>query len=335
MKEIWVAGYPSKYGGADTELWHNCILWRRFNIDVNLVPMYGKDREVSGWCDRIGCKTHQYNPAIFKDKVLVSYCNGEFLKQLPKIMTSGRPKKVIWHNTMTYCFESEKNAHQQGWIDYFGFVSNYQEGWIRPKLEKIKPVQKLEGYIPYFDIDDGLYQEDRTTKTFNMGRVSRDDPNKFSMDMWKIFYKVCAPRPTKTFVLGWSKKVAARCGAAPDGLDWMVYAPNAIPVRQLYHMVHAIIHKTGGSRESYCRIVPEAYAHGCVMIAEDDYAFPDLIVNGETGFRCKTSDEMSYRASEVAFNPDLRLRIVRNAREFLRDSISNPDKAIEAWEAVL
>jgi len=40
MDEIWVAGYPSFVGGADTELDHNIDLWRMHNIDVNLVPMF-------------------------------------------------------------------------------------------------------------------------------------------------------------------------------------------------------------------------------------------------------------------------------------------------------
>ena len=42
-KEIWVAGYPSLYGGADTELDHNIDLWRRFGVEVNLVPFGRRD----------------------------------------------------------------------------------------------------------------------------------------------------------------------------------------------------------------------------------------------------------------------------------------------------
>ncbi|CAJ0858052.1 hypothetical protein AMST5_01081 [freshwater sediment metagenome] len=42
-REIWVAGYPSVYGGADTELDHNIDLWRRFGIEVHLVPMPDAD----------------------------------------------------------------------------------------------------------------------------------------------------------------------------------------------------------------------------------------------------------------------------------------------------
>jgi hypothetical protein len=35
-----------------------------------------------------------------------------------------------------------------------------------------------------------------------------------------------------------------------------------------------MIHKTGGSRESCCRVLVEAYAHGVVPVVEDDYGSP-------------------------------------------------------------
>lgn len=32
MREIWVAGCPSYVGGADTELYHQIILWRKAGV---------------------------------------------------------------------------------------------------------------------------------------------------------------------------------------------------------------------------------------------------------------------------------------------------------------
>ena len=61
-EEIWVAGYPSFYGGADTELDHNIDLWRRFGIAVHLVPMHGQDPTMTLRCDARGCQTHNYTP---------------------------------------------------------------------------------------------------------------------------------------------------------------------------------------------------------------------------------------------------------------------------------
>ena len=41
--EIWIAGYPSPFGGADTELDHNIDLWLGQGVAVYLVPMFGCD----------------------------------------------------------------------------------------------------------------------------------------------------------------------------------------------------------------------------------------------------------------------------------------------------
>lgn len=335
MSEIWVAGYPSFYGGADTELDHNVDLWRMNGVDVHLVPMFGQDPKMREKCDSRGCHTHEYHPGIFEGKIVTSFCNGEFLARLPEIVNSGRPAKVVWFNCMTWTFPHELEAHRSGWIDYFGFVSSYQESYLSPALEKHNTVRKLEGYRPHFRVDESLFRYQAPEENFCMGRISRDDAGKYSEDMWRIFYKVSSPRPTKTFILGWGDNARGKCGDPLDGMDWMTYSPNCIDVTEFYHKLHCIIHKTGGSRESYCRIVPEAYAHGVPIIVEDDYAFPELIVDGETGFRCSSSDEMSYRASQMAFDEALRKEIAENAFEHLKTSIADPDLCWEPWQALL
>lgn len=333
--ELWVAGYPSFVGGADTELDHNIDLWRRFGVCVNLVPMPGCDLKMKLSCDNRGCITHAYNPKIFRDKTVVSFCNGNFLDKLPEIIEQGRPRSVIWFNCMTWPFDKEKLAHKAGWIDYFGFVSRYQEQILRPQLEaEGRPVVKLEGYRPYFNAARVPFQYRPPMSYFCMGRISRDDPGKFSEDMWRIFYKVNSPRPTKTFVLGWGPKVEEKCGPAPAEMDWQIWPPGAISVDDFYRRLHVVIHKTGGSRESYCRIVPECYAYGVPIIVEDDFAFPELVIDGETGFRCGSSEEMSYRASLLAFDEPLRKRIVEKGRMFLENKLSDAATLWEAWRAI-
>ena len=76
--------------------------------------------------------------------------------------------------------------------------------------------------------------------------------------------------------------------------------PGAIPASQFYNTIDAMIHKTGGSRENYPRVLLEAWAHGVVPIVEHDYAFPELVIHGETGFPSSGSDEMSYHASTLS-----------------------------------
>lgn len=341
MRELWIAGYPSFVGGADTELDHNIDLWRQYDIDVNLVPMFGCDPKMQKICDDRKCRTIPYHKAIFKDKIVVSFCNGEFLKRLPEIMEYGKPKQVIWFNCMTWLFNEEIIAINNKWIDLHGFVSEYQKNTLQLQIQQKtgKDINILEGYKPYFNINnlsqnlEFIYRSPKNH--FCMGRVSRDDGAKFSQDMWNIFYKVNAPLPTKTFILGFGPNAFAKCGQAPNGLDWQIWSPGAIPVKELYSKLHCLIHKTGGSKESYCRIVPECYAAGVPMIVENNYAFKELVVNNETGFLCDSSDEMSHRASELAFNEVLRKKIIYNAHSYLIDTISNQYKCILPWLSIL
>lgn len=335
-KEIWVAGYPSFLGGADTELLHNICLWRKHDVDVNLVPLFGCDSKIQQVMTEMGCITHNYNPKIFKDKILISYCNGNFLNELPKISEQGKPKMVLWNNCMTFSFPKEIEAHKNGLIDYHVFVSDYQRKWLEPQLSVHKKVNILEGYKPYFDPNNKLQQIEFSYREpqdwFALGRISRDDGAKFSSDMWNIFYKVCTPKQKKVFILGYGPNAHKKCGNAPNGLDWQTWEPNVIPVKNFYNLIHCIIHKTGGSRESYCRIVPEAYSFGVPMIVENDYAFPQLIQNEVTGYICNSSDEMSYRASELAFNEQKRKDMIFAGRDFLINEIASVDKCWSAWE---
>jgi glycosyltransferase involved in cell wall biosynthesis len=335
-KEIWIAGYPSFCGGASSELDHNIDLWRSYDVDVHLVPTKPIDERMKKLCDDRGCHTHIYSPSIFKDKIVVSFCNAQFLERLPEIMEQGQPRANIFFNCMTYLFPAEICAHNNHWITHFGYVSNYQKQMLKTDLEKRHPVNELEGYRPFFNPQNISQQIEfkyrKPNEFFGMGRISRDDPSKFSADMWKIFGAVKAPIPTKAFVLGYSPQVEKKTGHPPTSLDAESFLANQIPVKKLYEKLHVMIHKTGGSRESYCRVVPEAYGYGVPVIVEDDYAFPDLVQDGVTGFRCKTSDEMSARATELSFDEDRRKKMIFDAQEFLITEIANRQKCWQAWE---
>ena len=93
-----------------------------------------------------------------------------------------------------------------------------------------------------------------------------------------------------------------------------------------------MLHKTGGSRESYCRVLVEAYAHGVVPVVERDFAFPELVVQGETGFMGRDSDEMSYWASWLAMNPAEHRRIAANGRRHLERELSDPERCWRGWQ---
>jgi hypothetical protein len=42
-REVWIAGFPGYWGGADTELDHLVDLFRAHGIDMHFVPMFHAD----------------------------------------------------------------------------------------------------------------------------------------------------------------------------------------------------------------------------------------------------------------------------------------------------
>jgi hypothetical protein len=121
-----------------------------------------------------GCKIHEYRDDIFKDKLVISYCNGTFLKKLPMIVHHGRPEKTIWFNCMTWLFEKEKDAPREGFLDHFGFQSEYQKLLLLPQLEQIRPVRTFP-YRPYFHAQRIEWRYRSWDGCFKIGRISRDD----------------------------------------------------------------------------------------------------------------------------------------------------------------
>jgi glycosyltransferase involved in cell wall biosynthesis len=166
-----------------------------------------------------------------------------------------------------------------------------------------------------------------------VGRVSRDDADKYAPETWITFGKVSAPLPVKVFLLGFGQSAAARCGLGSlcPWLDWMTWPPGAIPVGEFFRHVHVVIHRTGGSRENWPRFVLESWASGVPVIVDDDYGVGEMVTDGVDGFKVKTSDEASFRASQLAFDEALRARMARAGYATLLSEHTNPARSFEPF----
>lgn len=333
---ICVAGFPSLYGGADTELDHLIDLLRARAVDVHLVPMFGADPAMRQSVVDRGCEVHEYSDRGFADRTVVSFCNGEFLAKLPAIVAAGRPREVIWFNCMTWTFAAECSVHAKGLIDRFGFQSQYQRSMLLPLLERHGPVRSF-AYRPYFNPRRVEWRYRNWDGAYRIGRISRDDQDKFAADTWEMFDRVDVPLSLRKeiYILGYGPNAERKIGPPPPGVACQVWPPNGVPATTFYRTIDTMIHKTGGSRESSSRVLLEAYAHGVVPIVERDFAFPELVVHGETGFMASSSDEMSAYASELARNPDRHRRMAQNGRLYLEDTLGDAETCWSGWAEIL
>ncbi len=340
---MWVAGYPSYYGGADTELDHQIDLWLSQGVAVHLVPDSEPDPVMKADVTARGAFTHVYRPDIFAGKAVVSFCNGRFLELLPEISSAGRPRCVVWINCMTWTFPRELECHRLGLIDVFGFQSQYQRKWLLPELTAIRPVEELESYRPFFSLkrwfghSSALNTVENRAGYYGIGRVSRDDQAKYPADLWATFSCVTAPSPVKCFVLGWGPNALQKCGlpTAHNGLDWELWPPGGIPAVDFFSRIHTLIHQTGGSRENWPRVAFEAWASDVALLAECDYAWPELVDDGATGFLCRSSGEFADRASLLAFDEGRRRQMVAAGRKQLKREHCDDTKCFEAWDRIL
>lgn len=343
--EIWVVGMPSRGGGADTELDHQIDLWRMHGVEVHIVPL----SDLGGYlpspasaamksCLDRGCRVHRYAPDIFAGKVVISFCNGPFLKALPEIVESGRPDCVIWVNCMTWVFEDEKRAHANGWIDLHAYQSKYQRDLIVPQLERIGPVHELP-YRAFYNVQNAQqavrFNDRPPTGYFGIGRISRNDPAKFAPDTWRIYDDVESPLPKRALILGYDSRIEERIGPPPAGMDCVTYPVGEYPVEALLSEIHVMIHKTGGSRENWPRTLLEAYNAGVVPIFENDYGCREMIIDGVTGFLCDTSDEMSARASQLAHDEPLRKQMAEAGYRHLTETLAAAAECWDGWRPLL
>jgi glycosyltransferase involved in cell wall biosynthesis len=346
-REIWVAGSPGRIGGADTELLHLCDLWKSQGIDVHVVPVGGMGDDARHECERSGWKVDPFTPDVFRDRLVVSLCNGEFLKRLPEIAAEGKPRAVVWANCMTWLFDAEKEAHRQGLIDHFLFQSQYQRNRLLPELQQIRPVHELPGYRPFFHLkrwrrEQGPHpsrdgQRSRPRDYFGIGRVSRDDGAKYHPDTWRMLAKVSAPIPVKAFLLGFGENAQKRCGSRPpcEWLDWMYWAPGAIPAGEFYQRIHVLMHLTGGSRENWPRTVLEAWASGVVPIVDADFGVQEMVTSGQDGYCVPTAEAATFAASMLAFDERLRKRMVAAGLETLKREHCDVRRSMKVFEGVL
>ena len=87
--------------------------------------------------------------------------------------------------------------------------------------------------------------------------------------------------------------------------------------------------------ESYCRVLVEAYAHGVVPVAQRDYAMPELVCHGETGFLADSSVGLADYASWLAYHPSERLEMAHAGRELLERHLINEEASLPSITSLL
>ena len=141
IHSLYIVGFPSLYGGAGAELYHQIKVWRQMGMEMHLIPTQ-KNAHCAGLYPEmmnLGVTVHEgYDwEAIPAGAPVISFCNEEFLAALPKIRK--RTRRTVFVNCMTWLFGREKEAMKRGDISLFLYQNSNVMGNVMPRLRALNP----------------------------------------------------------------------------------------------------------------------------------------------------------------------------------------------------
>jgi len=332
IKELCVIGHPSRLGGADTELDHQIRLWREMGIDVYICHTGGFDDNLNKMKKSmldIGCK--YIDSRSWRDCAgfhTISFCNGEFLKNIEEIKKYA--KSTTFVNCMTWNFPKEIEAQSRGLLDFHLYQTKHQYNRVSPRLiETGKPYRPLF-FNPYFDTDPFPFVERKTSETFNFGRISRGDADKYGgLQLW-IYETMTSPILKRGMILGWDQRAEKKLGKLPSYI--LGLHEGQITQQELYAFCDVII-MTTDTFENLPRVGFEAMSSGSLLIVDKKGGWEVLVDDGKTGWLCADHREFVYKASRSAFESTETQELRINARNKI-DQQWGKENSSKCWENI-
>lgn len=339
MTKIFLLGYPGDIGGANTECWHAIKLWKRYGLDVHLIPTWHAHPRWVRKLDSLGCVTH--NAAAdtldrvpgLAGSIVVGFCNHHFIEAGPKLRRLGC--KLVWLNCMTFLFDHEKTFFERsGPPDAMVYQSQFQRSELEPQMERFG-YRRDTGYLirGAFDYTEWDFQPrpHEPGSRFVLGRAARPDTAKWSDRIWDICANIPYPKK-RVLMLGVDDVVTGKIGKPPEWADCL--RPGAMNTKAFYETLHCMIPINGGARENWPRAGLEAFAAGVPVVAQNAWGWREMIRHGETGFLADCDEDIARYAGILADDEPLRRAMAKNARKYLEDELAAPDLLWERWKSV-
>lgn len=332
IKELCTIGTPSRLGGADTELEHQIILWRKAGIDVYICPTYDLDVnaiKMKAEMEAIGCRYFQ--PRSWKDLKgfnVISFCNRPFLDNLPEIKKYARTATFV--NCMTWNFEKEIQLQRAGLIDFHLYQTKHQFEKVGVKLKSLSSPYRPMTFSPYFHREAFPFIERTPQEFFRFGRISRCDADKYGRRQIWIWETMTAPVLKRGVVLGWDHRSEKKLGRLPPYIKG--HPAGGITQQEFYKQCDVIV-MTTDTFENLPRIGFEAMSSGSLLVVDDKGGWKTLVEDGVTGWLCKDDREFVYKASRSAFEFSETNAMRKEARKKLEREWGE-DKSMNDWERI-
>lgn len=334
LKELCVIGHPSKLGGADTELDHQIRLWRQMGVDVHICHT-GDDYDdnlliMKKEMESIGCK---YIPnrewSSLNGLHTISFCNGEFLKEIEHIKKYA--KSTTFVNCMTWNFPKELKAQENNLLDFHLYQTQHQYDKVSIQLKNTGKDYRPIFINPYFNSEIFPFIERTNNETFNFGRISRGDGDKFGKSQIWIYETMTAPVLKSGTILGWDDRGIKKIGHdLPSYING--HREGAITQQEFYSKCDVMV-LTTDTFENLPRIGFEAISSGTVLVVDNKGGWKVLVEDGKTGWLCNNEREFVYKASRAAHE----INETNDLRLAARTKLANTwgkESSMRSWENV-
>jgi len=315
-KEIYIFGWPSFLGGADTKLAHLLVLLHR-EYRITVIPNDALRLREEYWTrfmDRLGVRYTRLHrlPKRLEGHAL-ALCNPRFFTDGWARRAKERGLRVLWSGEMTWPLVGELEAIREGLVDRVLYASEVQRRILARHHGEVSWVTTGN----YIDARAFPFRE-RGRGRFTIGRLSRADPEKYPED-FPVFYEALDLPGARFRVMAWSRALERKYRWHRFDGRWDLLPALAETSRRFLYSLDAFVYPLGHRCvESWGRSVVEAMLTGCVPVVPEGHHFEQLLQDGESGFIC--GDFLEYQDAVCRLLRDGRFRR-RMARRCSRHAV--------------
>lgn len=322
---------PSLYGGAGSELFHQIKLWQQCSLPLHIIPTHPVEFDQKYLAH--GCTFHAPNDwaSIPSSSLVISFCNRDFLRNLAAIRQ--RAQYVIYVNCMAWLYPEEKEAMRHGFVDCFLYQNEKVMNTLVPQLRRLNPNPRIQfrTFVPYFDSSLFPFVDHRPSDFFCAGHISRQEPEKFAVDTWRIYESFSSPVAKKACFLGYDRRSRSKTGPPPEWVQTYLDEQD-LSQQDFYRSCHVVLQPTD-TVENWPRIGFEAMASGSVLIVDKRGGWEQMIEHGKTGWLCENAADFIAYASKMAWEPRCREDMAGAARE-RGSALGGLSASLESWKEV-
>lgn len=345
---IFLFGWPSHVGGADTKVKHLIPLLREMGHEIMCVvnaPSQMEQDEWTQYLDRHGV-TYGMKEEIPDDaqgEIALSLCNPYFHHQGFCEYAKQKGLKVIWSSEMMWHHQQELQNLKAGMVDKLLYVSEVQKAKLEPAYIENAPEGKI---IPYSIVGNFVDPNEfpyymRQSDPFSMGRLSRADGLKYSEDFPVFYDEITANIPGRVefHVMGWSEDLDKKYSwfkYKGHNRHWHLYNENQIDTNTFLRKIHIHSYPLGHNFvESWGRSTVEAMLTGAIPISFSGHHITELVEQGVSGYILDDINDWREVTEALFFDKAERTLMGKRAADHARSTHCNLEAHKLIWEKAL